>query len=1404
MSYHPVETDQNPVDTWLGRRLQINWEVAVYILILVSAILTRFMHLGDRVMSHDESLHTRFSWNLYDSGNFQHTPLMHGPILFHMVALSYSIFGDSDFSARIYTAVVGVMMVMSPILFRYWLKPWGTILVSIGILISPLLMYYHRYIREDTPTIMAGILMIWAILMYLSGPPSVRHKTYWYYVLAFGMIWNLGTKETAFMDVAILGIFLALFWFVRMGQYYMAQRQLVFNGKRAFLLLAFGGMLGAVMSLGTYIVLDVIQFDMFNPPPGTAFQELPAGLQSTYFLWTGLVVLVMMFAIISTAAWGYFKAGRRGLPWGQIAFMAGIMLASGFALVIVEELSHTTQGRPDAVAQPIRWFPLVATWAICILVCAFFIVFRRRAGDRPADRATQTRGTGLWGFLDLFPEFDLMVVIGTLILPWAAALIPYVMSGTLDDFGMIGRSWEPLASIVRTLPNPLVAGGENIWQDHQVGQVLLGFMAWLPLFVTMIVIGLAWNARQWLITATIFHTIFAFFFTTMFTNLYGLMTGMYYSLGYWLEQQGVRRGSQPQYYYLLIIMPMYEFLAIAGSVGAMFAGLTIFWKRAAEEDKAEEELEAQIIKEAGKSKRPPAVDAAMGEENSDGYSDETAEWRSDEPVDNVPLQPGEVYLDERGVEIDPRVMARAETLAETGSATHSIDSIQRLYALRESQRLEELPFLITWSWVAVFNLILLTLAGEKMPWLATHMTLPMLFITGWFVSKIVVKLDLREFLRRGWVQVLLIVVIIIAGLRVVGPFLMGDAPFSGLGVSQLRATNNWLLALAGLVIASILLVRLSTSWAAMRRLIGVALFGFLAFLTARSAWMASFINYDYPTEYLVYAHSAPAVKTVLEMIDELSLRITDGNELVFAYDNEVSWPYSWYFRNYPRAVYFDTTPTNQRLADAIVVIAGDGNRARVEAIIEDRYQHYRFVRMWWPTEDYKFLTVDRVNNLLDFNPANTSAAQVRRGIFDIWWARDYTQFGLAVGKDFSLPRWPVQNAMNVWIRKDVVAQIWAFGTGDGTVENPLDNLPVNQCNANFQDLQPMQILTSAPIPLARPLAMTFGPDGNLYVAEEGNHRISVFDPSTGAYLTSHGVAGTSLESLELNRPNSLTFDQNGNPIIVDTWNFRIKQMSPDFAEVATVWGQMGLYGLNAPTVPTDGFWGPRDAKVDAQGRVLIMDTGNKRVRVYEIIDGVAVWSFDIGRGGSGPGELDEPTSLVIHPVDGRIFIADMWNQRIAVFSADGQFLTNYPVRAWSQKTGNAPYLALDVNRNLLYATDPDAGRVLVYTIDGECVGSFGSLALTSAMANQFGLASGIAVDDQGFVYVSDAALGRILKFQPFPVQGTAADPALVPLVVDEMMPPIVDEATELIDEVGAPLDEATVEETPEAEATAAE
>ena len=74
-----------------------------------------------------------------------------------------------------------------------------------------------------------------------------------------------------------------------------------------------------------------------------------------------------------------------------------------------------------------------------------------------------------------------------------------------------------------------------------------------------VAIGWWWKRRVWLIATAIFLGITVPFFTTFFTNGVGLGTGFVGSLGYWLEQQGVQRGSQPIYYYF-VVTPIYEYL----------------------------------------------------------------------------------------------------------------------------------------------------------------------------------------------------------------------------------------------------------------------------------------------------------------------------------------------------------------------------------------------------------------------------------------------------------------------------------------------------------------------------------------------------------------------------------------------------------------------------------------------------------------------------------------------------------------------------------------------------------------------------------------------------------------------------------------------------------------------------
>jgi predicted membrane-bound mannosyltransferase len=97
-----MEQKQN----WLERPIHtalpnITNEIVLFVMVLLLAFITRFYNLEARVMSHDESLHTYFSWLLYRGQGYEHSPMMHGPFQFHVVALTYFLFGASDFTSRI-------------------------------------------------------------------------------------------------------------------------------------------------------------------------------------------------------------------------------------------------------------------------------------------------------------------------------------------------------------------------------------------------------------------------------------------------------------------------------------------------------------------------------------------------------------------------------------------------------------------------------------------------------------------------------------------------------------------------------------------------------------------------------------------------------------------------------------------------------------------------------------------------------------------------------------------------------------------------------------------------------------------------------------------------------------------------------------------------------------------------------------------------------------------------------------------------------------------------------------------------------------------------------------------------------------------------------------------------------
>ncbi|MGB9898803.1 flippase activity-associated protein Agl23, partial [Thermanaerothrix sp.] len=201
---------------WLDRPVwkafpKIRWETLLIIVILGLALFTRFYHLGDRVMSHDEVNHVVPSWELYMGRGYRHDPITHGPFQFHVVALSYFLFGDNDFTSRIPAALFSVATIMTVILgFRRYLGRNGAIIAGVLFLISPYMLFYGRYTRNEAFVAFWGVVTLLAVLKYLEAG-----ERRWLYILTAVTALQFATKETAFIYTAQLLLFLALLFMVR-------------------------------------------------------------------------------------------------------------------------------------------------------------------------------------------------------------------------------------------------------------------------------------------------------------------------------------------------------------------------------------------------------------------------------------------------------------------------------------------------------------------------------------------------------------------------------------------------------------------------------------------------------------------------------------------------------------------------------------------------------------------------------------------------------------------------------------------------------------------------------------------------------------------------------------------------------------------------------------------------------------------------------------------------------------------------------------------------------------------------------------------------------------------------------------------------------------------------------------
>ncbi|MBM3293668.1 MAG: 6-bladed beta-propeller [Candidatus Aminicenantes bacterium] len=114
---------------------------------------------------------------------------------------------------------------------------------------------------------------------------------------------------------------------------------------------------------------------------------------------------------------------------------------------------------------------------------------------------------------------------------------------------------------------------------------------------------------------------------------------------------------------------------------------------------------------------------------------------------------------------------------------------------------------------------------------------------------------------------------------------------------------------------------------------------------------------------------------------------------------------------------------------------------------------------------------------------------------------------------------------------------------------------------------------------------------------------------------------------------------------------------------------------------------PLDLKVDAQGRVYVMDWGDMHIKVY---DGQGRFLRTLSRQGQGPGEFDTPAFFSLM-TDGRICILDGRQRRVTLLTNEGQYLSSFPLDAYYRS------LAVDGQNRLYLAKWETAGELKLST-----------------------------------------------------------------------------------------------------------
>ncbi|WP_271009164.1 NHL repeat-containing protein [Paucibacter sp. B51] len=197
---------------------------------------------------------------------------------------------------------------------------------------------------------------------------------------------------------------------------------------------------------------------------------------------------------------------------------------------------------------------------------------------------------------------------------------------------------------------------------------------------------------------------------------------------------------------------------------------------------------------------------------------------------------------------------------------------------------------------------------------------------------------------------------------------------------------------------------------------------------------------------------------------------------------------------------------------------------------------------------------------------------------------------------------------------------------------------------------------------ADPYGIAVDGAGVIYISDGGDsNRIRRLRPDGQVDSLSGGVEGFRdgpLAEAAFHTPSGLAVDAQGNLFVADTGNHAIRKISPQ-GQVSTVAGN-GQPGFRDGPAEQARFNGPLGVAVGRDGSVYVADSYNDRIRVISPAGQVRTLAGSAWPGDQdGPGakaRFDTPTALVVDDQD-RVWVLDSRNDAVRLVLPDGTVST---------------------------------------------------------------------------------------------------------------------------------------------------